>query len=72
MIVFYYLSCKGGALGPDEICELTYAWGLGMATNNQAEALAMWKGIEITIDKGNTKLIISGDTKILIHGLVKK
>jgi len=43
-----------------------------VATNNQAEALAMWKRIEIEIDKGHKEIIIIGDSKLLIHCLVKK
>jgi hypothetical protein len=36
-------SGGGVLLNPNEQLELSYAWGLGVETNNRAEALALWQ-----------------------------
>lgn len=46
--------------------ETKYAWGLGKASNNQAEALPLWQGLKISISKGIKKLIIVGDSLVVI------
>jgi ribonuclease HI len=43
---------------------------LGNTTNNVAEAYAPWKGIKIARIRGFQKLIILGDSMIVIRSLI--
>ena len=53
---------EGGViLCPDNKIETQYAWGLGVASNNQAEYLALWQGLETTIEKKISKILVFGD-----------
>ena len=51
--------------------EFKFAWGLGIDTNNMAEALALWQGLRIAKDLGTTELIVIGDSIVLIHVLAE-
>lgn len=44
----------------DEQSKINYAWGLGTLFNNHAEFLALWKGLEIALDRGIKKLMVLG------------
>ena len=43
-----------------------YAWGLGNDTNNKAEFCGLFQGLRIARDKGITKLLVFGDSRLLI------
>jgi ribonuclease HI len=59
----------GVLLNPDGQLELSYAWGLGVETNNRAEALALWQGLNQAISKKVKDLVIIGDSKLIIQAL---
>jgi ribonuclease HI len=62
---------RGGALwNPNGQLELSYAWGLGTETNNRAEALALWQGLNQAISKNVKDLVILGDSKLIIQALI--
>lgn len=44
-----------------------YAWGLGIATNIQAEYLALWQGLELAIARKISKNMVFGDSMIVIQ-----
>ena len=52
--------------------EFKFAWGLGIDTNNMAEALALWQGLRIAKALGISELIVIGDSKIVIRALARK
>jgi hypothetical protein len=54
-------------LNPEGKCELTYAWGLGESTNNQAEALALYQGLNILTSKEIRSLIVISDSLVIIR-----
>ena len=56
---------------PDDITETTFSWGLGIDTNNIAEALALWQGLLIAKNKGITRLHVLGDSRIVIQAMVE-
>jgi ribonuclease HI len=61
----------GGVLvAPDGKLELSYAWGLGEESNNQAKALALWQGLNQAISKQVNELVIIGDSKLIIQALI--
>jgi ribonuclease HI len=49
--------------------ESTYAWGLGIATNNQAKAYALLQGLSIIISLGIRELVVLGDSRMVIKSL---
>jgi ribonuclease HI len=49
--------------------ESAYAWGLGIATNNQIEAYALLQGLSIIISLGIRELVVLGDSRIVIKSL---
>jgi len=49
--------------------KLSYAWGLGHASNNQAEFLALWQGLNQAHKLGIIKLNIAGDSKQVIDAI---
>jgi len=49
--------------------KISYAWGLGYASNNQAEFLALWQGINQALKLGITKINIAGDSKQVIDAI---
>ena len=62
---------RGGFFTPDDITETTFSWGLGIDTNNIAEALALWQGLLIAKNKGITRLHVLGDSRIVIQAMVE-
>ena len=51
--------------------EFKLDWGLGIDTNNMAEALALWQGLTIAVELGISELIVIGDSRVIIHALAK-
>ena len=51
--------------------EFKFAWGLGIDTNNMAEALALWQGLRIAGELGISDLIIIGDSRVVIRALAE-
>ena len=52
--------------------EFKFTWGLGINTNNMAEALALWQGLRIAKALGISELIVIGDPRIVIRALAEK
>ena len=60
----------GGVLyGPDGEMKLTYSWNLGTESNNVAEALALWQGLNQAIIQRMQDLTVVGDSKLVINFL---
>lgn len=49
----------------------SFAWGLGLKTNNQAEILRLLKACLIAREKGIKDLQVFGDSEIIIKNLIK-
>ena len=49
-----------------------FSWGLGIDTNNMAEALALWQGLRIARELGISNLIIIGNSRVVIRALAEK
>lgn len=47
-----------------------YSWGLGIASNNRAEAYTLWHGLKVGNELGIQFLIIIGDSKTVISHMV--
>jgi ribonuclease HI len=61
----------GGILvSPTGLTNLSFAWGLGIETNNRAEALALWQGLNQAITHNVWDLVILGDSRIIIQALI--
>jgi ribonuclease HI len=56
----------GVLLDPLGNIDLTIAWGLRMDTNNQAEILDLWQGINLAIERNVENLVVFGDFGIII------
>jgi ribonuclease HI len=52
--------------------QLTFAWGLGIASNNLAEAYALMQGLRLAIEANIQSLIVVGDSKLIIGKMVTK
>jgi ribonuclease HI len=61
----------GGGLivKPNTEVMVRYAIGLGIATNNHVEAMALWQGLCQAISNGIRRLIIIGDSRMLIRAI---
>ena len=58
----------GGVIfGPNGNLNLTYSWNLGIDSNNMAEALALWQGLNQALFHGIQDLTIMGVSKLIIH-----
>ena len=63
----------GGTLLSSENSVLAnYAWGLGIMSNNMAEALALWQGLKIAHEQNLHSLVVFGDSKLIIQFMVSK
>ena len=51
---------------------LNFAWGLGQKTNNFAEMLAIWQGLNQARSLSIKKLVIIGDSSIIIQDFKQK
>ncbi|GLJ12071.1 hypothetical protein SUGI_0183340 [Cryptomeria japonica] len=45
--------------------------GLGMATNNEAEIRALEVGLNLCVQNGYSKVLIEGDSQVIINGIIK-
>jgi ribonuclease HI len=78
-ILFFDKASKGNPLmeggggvlvSPNELLEIAYAWGLGIETNNRAEALELWQGLTQSINQNVQDLVILGDSRLIIQALI--
>jgi len=53
--------------GPEGDVNFTYSWNLGTDSNNMAEALALWQGLNQALLHGIQVLTVVGDSKLIIH-----
>lgn len=49
-----------------------YALGLGIESNNRAEALALWQGLQLAVKLRISDLTVIGDSRIIIQAMVKR
>jgi ribonuclease HI len=59
----------GTLLEPNGATKLSFAWGLGFATNNQAEYLALWQGLNQVLKLGIKEVKIAGDSKQVVDAI---
>jgi ribonuclease HI/exonuclease III len=65
-------SGGGGTIqDPNQGTVMQYAIGLGIDTNNRAEALALWQGLKLAIKLNIQDLTVIGDSRIIIQTMVK-
>jgi ribonuclease HI len=50
---------------------LSYHWNLGLATNNQAEAYALYQGLLLAKNRGIHAISVIGDSKIIVRNARK-
>ena len=62
----------GIIIEPSGTLHLSYAWGLGYASNNQAEYLALWQGLTQAVQLNVQKITIFGDSKLVVEALNSK
>jgi ribonuclease HI len=62
----------GIIIDPSGNIHTVYAWGLGHASNNQAEFLALWQGLHQALKMGIQSLRIFGDSKQVLETLITK
>jgi hypothetical protein len=60
----------GVIFDPEGKQEMSYAWGIGEATNNQAEIQELWQGLSVSKQMEITKLTVVGDSMAIIHHMV--
>jgi ribonuclease HI len=56
--------------GPAKVQEWVFSWGLGEDTNNMAEALGLWQGLNQDQELGINEITVIGDSQLLIQALV--
>jgi ribonuclease HI len=61
----------GVILDPKGNTKNTFEWGLGKATNNQAEAFALFQGLRIIDNKHIRNIIVIGDLTLIINLMLK-
>jgi len=59
----------GVLLNPDGSTEFRYQWGLGIESNNRAEALTLWQGLNLAIKRNLLTLSVFGDSRLIIQAL---
>jgi hypothetical protein len=55
-------GARGVSYGSRGELELSFAWGLGLATNNQAEQYALFLGLSLAQERGILQLSLLGDS----------
>jgi ribonuclease HI len=50
---------------------LEFSWGLGQTNNNHAKALEIYMGLRALLDNTSSKLVVIGDSDMIIRGLLK-
>lgn len=58
-------------VNPNAEVMVQYAIGLGIATNNYAEAMALWQGLCQARRNGIRNLIIIGDSRMLSSAIIR-
>jgi ribonuclease HI len=60
---------RGGGviMGPGGIIETSFAWVLGLFSNNQAKAYALWKGLKISKGSCVQSLVVVRDSNTIIN-----
>jgi ribonuclease HI len=48
---------------------LSFAWGLGCSSNNQAEALVAYMGLKLIGEEQNKDVVVVEESKLVINGL---
>lgn len=61
----------GVLLSPGGSPEMRFHWGLGIETNNRAEALALWQGLTQAIKRNIPSLVVFGDSRIIIQAMLR-
>ena len=79
--LFFDSASKGnpGSAGAGGVISLangnmlsSFAWGLGIESNNVAEFCGLWQGLKIARAKGIDKILVFGDSRLLINALITK
>ena len=67
-------QARGGGIifEPSGKLHLSYAWGLGHTSNNHAEYLALWQGLNQAGKLNIQKLTILGDSRLIVKALHTK
>jgi ribonuclease HI/exonuclease III len=66
-------SGGGGIIqDPNQGTVIKYAIGLGIDTNNWAEAMALWQGLKLALLYNIQDIIVIGYSRIIIQAMVKK
>ena len=63
-------GARGILVDPEGNVELTFAWGLGIRTNNEAEWMALLQGLRILRSKQLRNVLIIGDSRHVIYKLI--
>jgi hypothetical protein len=63
-------GCGGVIIDPSGNTHSSYAWGIGHATNNQAEFLALWQGLFQALHLGIQNIRIFGDSKQVLEAII--
>jgi ribonuclease HI len=60
---------RGGGviMDPGGTIETSFAWGLGVFSNNQAKAYALWKGLKISKGSCAQSLVVVRDSNTIIN-----
>eukprot|EP00253_Pinus_taeda_P010228 PITA_10228 len=65
------IAGSGGVLlNPGGFTEMRFHSGLGIETNNRAEALALWQGLNLAINRNILSLFVFGDSRLIIQDLL--
>lgn len=59
-------------LNPEGKRICTYSWNIGLETNNVAEAMALWQGINQALHYGLQSLTVIGDSRLIIQSMHSK
>lgn len=60
---------RGVILIPGGPIELRFAWGLGNETNNIAEALDLWQGLNLAIKRNLLSISVFGDSRLITQAM---
>ena len=64
--------CKGILQYPGGNHIASYAWGLGNVSNNIVRDYSLWKGVQIATKERITKIVIFGDSMIVIREVINR
>ena len=63
---------EGVILSPSGSIRSSYAWGLGVESNNLAEYYALWQGLRQAIRLSIRKIYVFGDSRITVQAICSK